>query len=68
MIYLDRARATCVGEAENVKVERLANGAALFTTVADAAFDSGNTKHMAAARRLQTALSNLNELSTDGAG
>jgi hypothetical protein len=68
MVYLDRAHATRVGEAKDVEVERIANGAALFTTVADTTFDGGNADHMAAARRLQTALVPLNDQEDQAAG
>jgi len=66
MVYLDRAHACCIGEANDVKVERLANGGVLFTTVADTMIDGGNADHMAAARRLQTALYPLNESDAGG--
>jgi hypothetical protein len=61
MVYLDQARAARVGEAEDVCVEKLTNGGALFTTVTDALFDSRNANHWAAALRLQVALAPLNE-------
>jgi hypothetical protein len=64
MVYLDGAHAAHVGEA-GVKVERLSGGGALFTTVADKNFDGGNADHLAAARRLQTALAPLNEIDSN---
>jgi hypothetical protein len=61
MVYLDQARAARVGEAEDIRVEKLANGGTLSTTVTDALFDPRNANHWAAALRLQMALAPLNE-------
>jgi hypothetical protein len=61
MVYLDQARAARVGKAEDIRVEKLANGGTLSTTVTDALFDSRNANHWAAALRLQVALAPLNE-------
>jgi hypothetical protein len=60
MVYLDQARAARVGNVEDVRVEKLANGGALFTTATDAIFDHEKAHHMAAAIRLQAALGPLN--------
>jgi hypothetical protein len=66
MVYLDRAPAAQVADDGDLKVERLANGGALFTSVAGAIFDGSNTDHWAAAARLQAALVPLNESESDG--
>jgi hypothetical protein len=61
MVYLGAARATLIVPPRDVAVERLADGAVLFTAATDAIFNGSNPNHIAAALRIQIALEPLNE-------
>jgi len=61
MVYLDRVCAARVKEVQDIHVDKLPNGGALFTSTSDAIFDVGKANHWAAALRLQEALSPLND-------
>lgn len=60
MVYLAAAPARHIDPPQDVAVERLADGAMLLTAATDAMFDGRNPNHMAAALRIQVALSPLN--------
>jgi len=60
MVYLAAARSTHIEPPEDVAIERLADGALLFTAATDGMFNGQNPNHMAAALRIQVALDPLN--------
>jgi hypothetical protein len=61
MVYLDQVRAARVRKVQDIHVDKLPNGGALFTSTSDAIFDVSKTNHWAAALRLQEAFSPLND-------
>lgn len=65
MVYLDRVRAARVREVQDIRVDKLPNGGALFTSTSDAIFDVGKANHWAGALRLHEALSPLNDPDSD---
>lgn len=60
MVYLAPAPASRIDPPQDVAMERLADGALLLTAAPDAMFEGRNPNHMAAASRIQAALSPLN--------
>jgi immunity protein 52 of polymorphic toxin system len=60
MVYVGAALAPRLHEARDITIESVGNGGALLVAVTNAIFDRRNALHIAAARRLQTALAPLN--------
>jgi Immunity protein 52 len=65
MVYLAAAHAARIVRPQDVTVDRLAGEAMLLAATADEMFNSQNSNHWAAARRIQAALTPLNKLEND---